>query len=376
MNYKLFLGLIMVLALMPMAMAQTNLGKEINGSNLWITDANVDVCNPGEGCDDGDVSDGEKISDEVRPGGTVEFDIEVTNMFPDNGSDIELEDLEITITIQDIDDGDEIDMDGELDDLSPDDEDSVKLKFDIPVEVDEDDSIDVLIEIEADSVNGVAQKAEMRLTLEVEKENNEVRFTQMALSPSQVSCQRAVSLDVGVQNTGAEDEDDTILEIMQSDFDLNLRETFDLSEDAFDDDSKFRKNYKFTVGSDAVPGVYPITARVTFNDGRDTETSTVDLTVARCVTTTPPKEEEDETQTPAEEEDEQDDEVVVVRPGTQNPPTTTPPVVVTPPTLPPQTQEKESLFKSNSFLTLLIVGEVLLVIVAIVIIMVAMRRRD
>ena len=135
---SILIGLFLVLAMVPMVSAVDNVGEFINESFLIISDVDVKVCN--DRCKtDKDMSDGDKIGEEAVPGGTVEFDIEITNIFPENHDEVEIEDIEITITIEDIDDGDEIEEEDEFDDLKAGDDDSVKIQFDIPLEVDEDD---------------------------------------------------------------------------------------------------------------------------------------------------------------------------------------------------------------------------------------------
>jgi len=76
---------------------------------------------------------------------------------------------------------------------------------------------------------------------------------------------------------------------------ISFKETFDLTDDPFDEDSKFSKTFSFTVADDVAPSVYPITSKITFDDGKEIETETVDLVVRACdVDSTPAAAEEEE----------------------------------------------------------------------------------
>ncbi len=356
------LGLFLVLLMVPMVSAVgDNVGQIVTGGHLIITDVDVKVGSK----TDKNLVDGDDISDEAAPGDKVEFSIEVANNFTKD-DDVEIEDITITVTIEGIDDEDDLEEETNEFDLKEDKDEKKKLTFEVPLEVDED-TFDVLIEVEGDTKNNGSQEVKMELTLEVKKEDNEVRFLRNDLTPSEIKCGRTVQLSTAVINTGASNEDDASLEITNADLGVNFREVFDLSDDPFDEDSKFRKTFTFTVAQDVPAGIYPIVSQVNFDDGKGTETETADLTVAQCETFAAEEEEEE-----AEEEEE---EVVVVQPPVQ-PTTPTGQVTAEPVTTPtlPATEEK-SVFQTSGFLTALIAGEVLLVIVAILIVVAVLRRR-
>jgi hypothetical protein len=351
------LGLFLVLALIPMVFAANEDGNVITGGKLLITDVDVKVNSK----TDKNMDFGDKIKEEARPGSTVEFSIEVTNNFT-NAEDLEIEDIQVTVTIEGIDDDDDLEEEANEFDLKDGKDDKNKIEFEIPLEVDED-TFDVLIEVEGDDENGTTHEVQFELELEVEKADNEVQFLRNSLTPSEIKCGRNVQLSTSVINTGQDDEDDVSLEVSNSELGVSFRQTFDLTEDPFDDDSKYRKTFSFTVPSDVPVGIYPITSQVTFDNGADTETETANLVVGTC-----------EALKEAEEEEEEPEVVVVQAPVTvDTTPTQGTAQPVTAPTL--ASTEEKSLFKSTGFLTALVVGEVLLVIVAIVIVVSVLRRK-
>ena len=312
---------------------------------------------------DKNLEDGDKIGEEAKPGSTVEFTIEVANNFTDN-DDVDIEDIKVTVTIEGIDDDDDLEEESKEFDVKADDEEKVKISFDLPLEVDED-TFDVLIEVEGDTDNNSSQEVTMDLEFEVEKEDNEVRFLRNSLTPSEIKCGRTVQLSTAVVNTGSGDEDGATLEITNLELGISFRETFDLSDEPFDDDSKFRKTFTFAVAQDVAPGIYPVLSKVIFDDGSDSESETADLVVAQCEILK------------TEEEEEVEEEVVVVQPPVTGP--TIPTGVVTAGTVTtpqlPATEEK-SLFQTTGFLAALVAGEVLLVLIAILIVVAVVRKRS
>ena len=278
------------------------------------------------------------------------------------------EDIEITVTIDGIDDDDDLEENGEIKDLKAEKDDDATIEFTIPLEVDEGD-YDVLIEIEGDDENGTAHAVEYELELEVQKEDNEVRFLRNTLTPSEIKCGRTVQLSTTVINTGADDEDDVSLEVTNTELGVNFRETFDLSNDPFDEDSQFKKTFTMTIPQDVAPGIYTLQSVATFNGGSDTETDTADLAVAQCEVFA-------EKEAAEEEEEEEDAGVVVVQPPVTETPKTgmVTAGTISAPTL-PATGEK-SLFESSGFLVALVVGEVLLVIIAILLVASVMRKKS
>ena len=349
---------LLILLMIPLVLGANEDGKVIKGGKLLITDVDVKV----NGKSDKNMDFGDSIKHEAKPGDTIQFQIETKNNFTSD-EDLEIEDIEITVTIQDIDDGDDLDNDAKEFDLKDGKDKKEKIEFKIPLAVDEN-SFDVLIEITGDDENGTTHEVQYELELEVEKKNNEVKFLRNSLTPSEIKCGRTVQLSTAVINTGSNDEEGTTIEISNTDLGISFKETFDLSDDAFDDDSKFRKAFSFTVPQDITAGIYPIKSTVSFNEGTDTETQTAEMVVNTC--------EVFAQQQKAEQQEDVD--VVVVQPQIVEPevPGLITAGAVTAPSLP--TKEK-SLLDNKAFLIILVIGEVLLVIVAILIVVAVSRKK-
>ncbi|MDP3765892.1 MAG: hypothetical protein Q8R04_05250 [Nanoarchaeota archaeon] len=335
------------------------------GSKLFFSDVDVKV----SGKTSKNLRNGDTIDDEAEAGDTVEFRIEVKNNFT-NAEDLDIEDISVEVTIEEVDDGDDLDEESSDFDLKAGRDKKVTLKFQLPIEIDED-TFDVTIHAEGDDENGTNQEADMTLKLEVNKENHLLKITRKSLSPAEVSCNRKnVQFSTTVINIGNEDEEDVTFQVLNSDLGIDLKDDVgDLDAEPNEDESRFSKTYSFNVPNDAEAGSYPITLRASYDSDRKKAEDTSTLTVSDCATA------KKETSTKPNEEStstEEGEDVVVIGPTTGK---TTATVVQ--PTVPAGTTvTQESFLKSNAFVTGIIIAEVVAVIVGIVLVVSLFRRRS
>ena len=313
------------------------------------------------------VRNGDTIREEAEPGDSVEFRVEVKNNFT-SAENIEIEDISVEVTIEEIDDGDDLEEESKDFDLRPGNDKRVTLKFKVPLEV-EEETFDVLIEADGDDENGTSQRAIMRLKLEVEKETHMLKITRATLNPEEVECRRNnVQVGVSVINIGNEDEEDVSIQVVNQELGIDLKEEIDeLTAEPNEEESKFSKVFSFDVPSDAEDGSYSISVRALYDENRKKAEETLTLTVNECEA----EEVEEE-----EEEEEQEEEVEVITPKGK----TTTTVVQ-----PPSTQTiiptgavvtQESFLKSNAFVVGIIIAEVVAVIIGIALVVSLFRRKD
>ncbi len=253
---------------------------------------------------------------DVSPGSEVRFNVKVNNLFTKTVGNLEIEDITITVTIFDIDDGDEIDGESKEFNLDPDDDKTQNIIIQIPLEVDED-TYKVEIIAEGDDENGTTQKSDIEeLKIDVEKESHEVLIRRATLSLNNLKCARSTQLSLNFMNLGTEEED-VRTTVTSPELALDKVITFTLGEDPFDSDSKYSTTVPVIVGSDVEAGVYPIAVKAEYADGTESKDASVDLVVEECVKPQP--------KTPPKEEDEELLDTVVTPPVIQ-PPVITPPV--------------------------------------------------
>ena len=251
------------------------------GPKLRIKDLDIKV----GGETDKNLNDMERISEKAKPGDKIEFDIELENLYS-RSADIDIESIDVTITIENIDDGDDIDDSVSVDDIKAGKDDSVKIDFNIPTLVDEED-YDVIIEVDARDESGNNQDIRWELILEVNKDSHELLLDRADLSPSLVRCSRNPSVDVKVVNIGSKDEDDVKIEITSYELGIDMGEDNIELDSGNDDDSIFDNNYRLSIGDDVKAGVYPIYVTA-YYDSKIGDKTTLDLTVEDCVDITTP----------------------------------------------------------------------------------------
>jgi len=243
-----------------------------------------------DGKTDKNLKNGDKIGEEAKPGSKVDFEVEVENLFT-REEDLEINDILVEITIEEIDDGDDLEEEAKEFDLKQGKDDKVEISFDIPLDVDED-TYNVIIRAEGDDENETNHEATFELQLEVEKETHEIRIMRADLTPSTIKCQRDISINTEIINTGSEDEDDVTLKIINNDLSINsLATNIELEEGT--EDNKFTKVVTQSISDNTRSGIYPITVNAYF-DGELSESETVDLTVEKCVPAQEISEEEKE----------------------------------------------------------------------------------
>ncbi len=227
------------------------------------------------------IQDGETISREAKPKETIKFNIEIENEYS-SSEDITIEDVEVTVTIEDIDDGDELEETADIDKIYADDTESVSIEFTVPTLVDED-TYNVVIDVEGKDENGKIHEETWELKLNVEKEKHSIIIDKADISPRVINCNRNTKLDIRVANIGSKDEDDVSIEIESKELGIGISEKEIELEEGSDEDSIFESIYNLKIDKDVKTGTYPIGIKVYYNDKLADE-KTIYLEVQECLT--------------------------------------------------------------------------------------------
>ena len=293
---------------------------------------------------------------DVNPEDTLKFKIKVENLYDDSVNDIEIQDIEIKVTIKDIDDGDDLEEEGDGFDLDASDSETETIEFEIPLEVD-DDSFDVEIEITGDDGENSSLKHTITdsLTVRVKKENHEVVIRRAELTSPTLKCSRTTSLDTNIINMGT-NEEEVVLKVTNSELELSKQTSFDLGDDPFDDDSKFSTLFTISVDKDADAGIYPITVRADY-DGRTAE-KVVELEIEEC----------------EKKEEKEEEEVVVTIEEEED---TTPELITGLVTAEPTetTEEKSSFLEGPGFIALIVGVDILIIVIGVALIFGLAKRK-
>ena len=359
-------GRIFVISMVMLALLM-NLVYASN-SRLIFSDVDVKV----GGRTSNNLRDGDRIDEQAKPGDALEFRVKVQNNFTSE-ENLKIKDITVKVTIQNIDDGGDLEEESKSFDLSPGSDKRVTLKFETPLEVDED-TFDVLIHAEGEDKNSTNHESDMKIRLEVNKETHALKITKASLSPAVVSCNRkSIQLSTSLINIGTDDENDVTFKVSNPELDIDLKDNInELRAQPNEPESRFSKTYSFKINDDTTTGSYPITLTALYDNDRKRKEETATLTVNDCLTITQKtkKTEEDLQKNIKEQKEEvtvttsaptiEKSTSTVVQPTTQSPDT-----IIT----------QESFYKSDAFIIGIIIAELAAVVVGIILIVTLFRRK-
>lgn len=219
---------------------------------------------------------------DVEPGDSLKLEVKVENTFPD---DIKIEDIVVEGTIEDLDDGDDESEDASEFDLKDGRDKTVTLDFKVPYDVDDEDTFNFIVTAEGEDELGATHFVEMRFTITINKDDNDIRIKTAQLTSSLVKCDRNVQLIVEVANFGSDDQDEVRLVITNSQLGLNYEKSdIELDSDYDDDDNEFRVSKSIILADDFPVGRYPILVKLYRDDTKLMQDQTVYLEVGVCTT--------------------------------------------------------------------------------------------
>ncbi len=210
------------------------------------------------------LNDGGTIKN-AKPGSEIEFKIELENLNKKNGLDIN--EVNAEITIEDIDD----DLTEETDsfDLNSGTKKTKTLKFNIPLEVDED-SYDVIIQARGEQEDGTDFSLEWLLDLEVDKDKHSVVIEKAGLDEDILECGESTSLNLRLMNLGSDDES-TILRIENKDLGISIKEDLVLKE------GPYSSSYTIPTTEGLESGIYPIAITALYSEELEKETANLNV---------------------------------------------------------------------------------------------------
>ncbi len=216
---------------------------------------------------------GDKISKEAEQGSNIDFEITLKNIW-----DQEIRNIDVEITIKDIDDGEDLDEDTDIDRLDAGETDTERVKFDLPLKVDED-TYDVIITISGKDGENNIHTIFWESQLEVKKDKHNVKFTKASLSPATTGCGGTARLDLELLNLGREEEE-VELWIYNEELDLDFREDIDL-DTGTDKDAEYDKSFRLNIPANIGSGPYII--HVSADYGSKRITKDLELKVENCL---------------------------------------------------------------------------------------------
>ena len=223
-----------------------------------------------------------KIDVDILPGSTVTFTVRVENTF--QGENPDFRGVVARITIEEIDDGADLDADSIDFDLEPGNDERVDIKFDISPDVDTG-TYNMIVEAEGDARNDTSSHTELNFKLEVKKQSHDIRITKILLNPSVIDCKRQTKLTAEARNVGSSNENEIALEFKApalgvNSFDKDL--ALQSSNEASDEESMHTKSLNIEIPSFFKAGKYPININLYWKNFVLFDQKIVELTVNDC----------------------------------------------------------------------------------------------
>ncbi|MBI2107882.1 hypothetical protein HYT54_02045 [Candidatus Woesearchaeota archaeon] len=323
------------------------------------------------------ISNGARLDLDVEPDSNVTFEINAENLFQNDEDNNEMRDVQATIVIEDINDGEDIEVETNTVDLGLTDNQWLTAKAHIPKRV-EQKTYTVQIVVEGDGRDGSSHNVDWEIQMPVTKETHDIRFDYVNIGKNPVQCGESVNLNAALYNAGRNGESDLKLEIVNPDLGLNyVKSAIFLDIEKFEEESSLQETIPVNVGKGVKPGVYPIKANLYWQNTVLFDERTISLEVLPCGGQQPaielpaaPVEEEK----PAEKQEEKDNVPVVAAPGGNSQETVAgekaaendeEPIAVS----------KESSFRNSPLYMPLIIGANLIVLVGILGVVVYFARK-
>jgi hypothetical protein len=270
-------------------------------SKLRIIEVEVDykdLQNNDKGVKLEESDEGDTINN-VQPGTEVRIRVKLQNDFTDS-EDAQIKDIDLTVTIQDVNDGS--DLDDEESDIEVNEDSSQKIDFSFIIPADaEKDTFTVLVEADGrDDKFGARHKDEFRFQIEVDRKPFEVEITKVELQNPVLTCTRNTMLEMEVRNIGSKELDEVKVEIINADLGINfVKENIALTIDYTDIDSREKITFPIVLKNNAENKNYVIRTKAYFSRSTLDDVKDVQLTVRPC----DPSEENKKEETKTTEED-------------------------------------------------------------------------
>lgn len=228
------------------------------------------------------VTNSTKINVDILPGSNVTFTLRVENTF--NGDEPKIRDAFATITIEDFDDGADLEEKSLDFDLEPGNDYRADVKFQIPLSVDAG-TYKIRMEVEGESKNNTLYKTELNQKLEVKKQSHDIRIAKASLNPSIVDCNRKARLTAEIVNVGSNAENQVGLEFKSASLGVNSvdRDIFlGSSDEASEKEKTYVKTLNIELPSLFKAGAYEVFVNLYWKNFVLFDQKIVELAVKDC----------------------------------------------------------------------------------------------
>ena len=234
--------------------------------------------------DSASIFNNSKINADIFPGSNITFTVRIENSF---ARDNTIKEVFSRVTIEEIDDGADLEDESVNFDLEPGDDYRVDVKFLIPLDV-EAGTYNTIIEAEGEDRNGTIHNTQIMAKLEIKRQSHDIRIISTDMEPATVECERNVKLSAQATNLGSNPENlafefkSDALGINSIDKDIFLES----SDDASVDEKTYVKTLNFEIPKSINAGTYPIYANLYWKNIALFDQKIMNLKVRDCSSST------------------------------------------------------------------------------------------
>ena len=242
---------------------------------------------------DSNLAEGSVIRRDLTPGDDASFTVRVDNTF--DASADEIRDVEVTITIEGIDDRDDLEVYEEIHRIRGRSFERFTLDFTVPARADQGE-FRVLIETFGIDRDGASHEDRFETWLNIRRERNDLRIERLEITPQLVCEGDSFTTRVDVRNEGTRDQSAARVDVQLMGRDVSRSEVFSI-------DRYTRTNNRHTATfsiptTNIAPGTYTVRALVyhegeNLNDIREGR-----ITIDTCAPTPTPPDEDPTDDTP------------------------------------------------------------------------------
>ena len=225
---------------------------------------------------------GSRVNAEIFPGANLTFTVWVENTFTDN--DDEINNVFVTVTVRDLDDGSDVEEDSLEYDLPGGEDERYDIIIPVPLEVDTG-LYDVEMIAEGDGNNGTSFASELNFKIEVKKQSHDIRIIKAIISPGSATCGSTVKLTADIMNLGSNFENEIAVEFKSGALGINSYSkdiSLESSNDAPEDEKIYTKTLDIDIPSFFKSGIYPVFVNLYWKNFVLFDQKIVDLNVKNC----------------------------------------------------------------------------------------------
>ena len=243
-------------------------------SMLTIDDVNFQS----DSGNDNNINPGDTISVSVKPGDSASFDIFARNLYSSADS-IDMNNAQITVTIYNIDNGNDLTLDTNSFDIRYNDRQKESLDFTVPTGASED-TYQVVIEASAEDDNGATHYATETIYLKVNRQSHDLRLSNVQFTPLSVCQGSSATLGATTTNYGTNNEDFARLEVQGTNNNFAQAQNFAVN-DYNSGDNTYQSSFNVPT-SGLQPGTYNYQLKVYYSGSNFEDAKTVILLVQDC----------------------------------------------------------------------------------------------